>query len=92
MLEKSPRTIFIHGHPTSMRIEPEIWQALKEMAAENGVTIKALVEKIAIAKKPSRSLSSEIRVFVAGYFRGGRRSDRIPWPPIQTPLRYDWGA
>ena len=54
-----------------MRIEPEIWQALKEMAAENGVTIKALVEKIAIAKKPSRSLSSEIRVFVAGYFRGG---------------------
>jgi predicted DNA-binding ribbon-helix-helix protein len=68
MREKSPRNIFIHGHPTSMRIEPEIWQSLKEMAAENGVTIKALVEKIAIAKKPNRTLSSEIRVFVAGYF------------------------
>jgi len=63
-----PRQIVINGHPTSLRLEPEFWYWLRQIAAECGTTATKLIEGIVIAKNPHRPLSSALRVSVAGYF------------------------
>jgi predicted DNA-binding ribbon-helix-helix protein len=64
-----PRRIAIHGHQTSIRLEPEFCYWIREIAAETGTTAKAIIEGINIARNPRRPVSSALRVFVAGYFR-----------------------
>ena len=65
-----PRKIIINGHPTSIRLEPEFWYWLRQIAAECGTTATKLIEGIVIAKNPHRPLSSALRVYIAGYFHG----------------------
>ena len=48
-----PRRIIINGHPTSIRLEPAFWGWLREIAAECGMTAKALIEGIFLAKSAS---------------------------------------
>ena len=55
-----PRRIIINGHPTSIRLEPAFWGWLREIAAECGMTAKALIE---------RNFSCEERVKLDGAFR-----------------------
>ena len=74
-----PRLIYIHGRPTSFRLEPEYWIWLKEIATKTGTTIKAIIEGIASTRNPRRSLSSEIRVAVAAFFHGN------PYPIYRCP-------
>jgi predicted DNA-binding ribbon-helix-helix protein len=62
------RFIVINGHPTSLRIESEIWRALRRAATEQGMRAKAFVERVNRSKPPDRSLSSAIRVAVCGHF------------------------
>ena len=62
------RRIGINGHQTGIRLEPEFWYWLRLIAAECGTTATNLIEGIVVAKNPNRSLSSALRVFVAGYF------------------------
>jgi predicted DNA-binding ribbon-helix-helix protein len=57
------RSLTIQGHRTSLSLEPEFWQALRQAAGEDKITIAALVEKIDIARN-ERNLSSEIRVYI----------------------------
>ena len=47
------RQIVINGHPTSIRLEPELWHALRRAAMG-----------VAASKDPHRSLSSALRVAV----------------------------
>ncbi len=62
--------IAIHGHQTSLRLEPEYWFWLRQIAAECGMTAKTFIESINIAKHPSRPLSSALRCSIAAYFHG----------------------
>jgi predicted DNA-binding ribbon-helix-helix protein len=62
--------IAIHGHQTSLRLEPEYWFWLRQIAAECGMTAKTFIESINIAKDPSRPLSSVLRCSIAAYFHG----------------------
>jgi predicted DNA-binding ribbon-helix-helix protein len=55
----------IHGHQTSLALEPEYWRWLYEIAAKTGVTIRTIIEAIAAIKNPHRSLASELRVAAA---------------------------
>ena len=64
----NPRRVAINGHQTSLRLEPEFWYWLRQIAAECGTTATKLIEGIVIAKNPHRPLSSALRVSVAGYF------------------------
>ena len=64
------RRIDIHGHQTSLALEPEFWDWLSEIAAKSGATLKDIIEAIAVIRSPNRSLHSEIRVAVAAYFHG----------------------
>jgi predicted DNA-binding ribbon-helix-helix protein len=68
---KSPvvkRSIVIAGHKTSVSLEDEFWDALKEIAARRNVTLSDLVASID-ASRSQGNLSSAIRLFVLDYFR-----------------------
>ena len=62
------RRIVINGHPTSLRLEPEFWYWLREIGAECGISATKLIAAINTARNPDRSLSSALRVAVAGYY------------------------
>lgn len=63
------RSVLIAGHPTSVTLEPEFWDALKDIAAARGASVAALIE--AIDRGRDGNLSSAIRVWVLRQFRGG---------------------
>ena len=67
-LHVQPRRIIINGHPISIRLEPAFWGWLREIAAECGMTAKALIEGIFLAKSANCPLSSALRLHIADYF------------------------
>jgi predicted DNA-binding ribbon-helix-helix protein len=56
------RSVRIAGHPTSVSLEPEFWDALKEIAKTRGLSINELVAEIDSGR--STNLSSALRVYV----------------------------
>jgi predicted DNA-binding ribbon-helix-helix protein len=80
-LLKSPvskRSIVIAGHKTSVAIEDEFWNSLKEIASERNMTLAELVDTID-ANRQHANLSSAIRLFVLGVYRDqlANRQDRM---------------
>jgi predicted DNA-binding ribbon-helix-helix protein len=61
------RSIVLNGHKTSVSLENEFWDALREIAGREGTTLSTLVGKIDHDRN-SCNLSSAIRVFVFSYF------------------------
>ncbi len=62
------RSVVIAGHKTSVSLEDGFWEALKDIAAERGVSVNALVAEIDGAR--TGNLSSAIRVHVLVWMRG----------------------
>ena len=56
------RSVTIAGHRTSVSLEAAFWSALKQMAAERGVSLNALIEEIDRGR--AGNLSSATRLFV----------------------------
>src|SRR6516165_11473774 len=67
------RSIVIAGHKTSVSLEDEFWESLKEIAGERGVTLGELVRTID-GNRNNTNLSSAIRLFVLGFYRDQRRA------------------
>ncbi len=44
--ECSSRSIRIHGHVTSLRLENRFWEILEELAAAEGITLTAFISKL----------------------------------------------
>jgi predicted DNA-binding ribbon-helix-helix protein len=59
-------TVEISGHRTSISLEPEFWQALKEAAAFGNCTPDSIVEFVEHYHRDERfqSLSSAVRVYL----------------------------
>ena len=55
-------TLTIHGHVTSISLEDEFWEALKQAASEEGLSVAGLVGRI--DENRDTGLSSAIRVFL----------------------------
>ena len=55
-------SVAIDGHRTSVSLEPEFWQALKEIAAARRESLSALVSEVDRTREGN--LSSALRVFV----------------------------
>ncbi|MCC7428978.1 MAG: ribbon-helix-helix domain-containing protein [Alphaproteobacteria bacterium] len=53
---------------TSMRLEPELWEALAEACAREGISASQLCRR-AEAAMPGAPRTSAIRVFLIGYYR-----------------------
>ena len=68
----SKRSIVIAGHKTSVSLEDEFWDSLKEIARERGMSLMELVAAIDGDRKHA-NLSSAIRLFVLRVYRDQRR-------------------
>ncbi len=56
------RSVEIAGHRTSLTLEATFWNALKRLAARDGVSINKLIERI--DRDRHGNLSSAVRVYV----------------------------
>lgn len=56
------RSIVIAGHGTSVSLEQAFWDALKDIAAKDGVSLAALVAQVD-ETRGAANLSSALRVF-----------------------------
>jgi predicted DNA-binding ribbon-helix-helix protein len=73
----SKRSVVIAGHKTSVSVEDEFWNSLKEVARERNMTLAELVGAID-ADRQHANLSSAIRLFVLSVYRDqvASRQDR----------------
>jgi len=61
------RSVDIAGHKTSISLEPVFWDMLKDVAAEEGLSVNALVARIdaeRIVSPTPPGLASAIRVWL----------------------------
>lgn len=65
--ELKKQNITINGKRTSVTLEPQIWDILKEIAEDQNTTIHDLCSYIYDRKSDDSSLSSAIRVFLISY-------------------------
>ena len=67
------RSIRIHGHSTTVRLERAFWSVLDEMAREEGVTVAALVTRIHdhCLSSNDKNLASCLRVVSLKYINLG---------------------
>ncbi len=56
------RSVKIAGHATSVTLETEFWDCLREMASNRGLSVNQMVAEIDCSR--GGNLSSAIRVFV----------------------------
>lgn len=63
------RNITILGKRTSVRLEPEMWLAMKDIAKREKCTSHDLCSLISLRKRPNTSLTAAIRVFIMLYFK-----------------------
>jgi predicted DNA-binding ribbon-helix-helix protein len=71
------RSVIRNGHKSSISLEDQFWDALREIADHEQVTISTLVATIDHERTTS-NLSSAIRVYVLDHFRHGDRSRAEP--------------
>jgi predicted DNA-binding ribbon-helix-helix protein len=62
------RSIVIAGHKTSISLEDDFWNALKEIKRSHNMTLSGLVADIDV-RRLHANLSSAIRIFVLHHFR-----------------------
>jgi predicted DNA-binding ribbon-helix-helix protein len=62
------RSVVIAGHKTSISLEDQFWNALREAAEHRDMTLSELVSEID-AERLRGNLSSAIRLFVLGVYR-----------------------
>ncbi|WP_375227852.1 ribbon-helix-helix domain-containing protein [Roseobacter sp. S98] len=58
------RSVTLKGHRTSISLEDEFWQALRDIAAARSTPLNALVAEIDVARGTETGLASAIRVYV----------------------------
>lgn len=69
------RSVVIAGHATSLSLEDEFWDELKEMARARRLSLAALLAEIDAARG-ERSLSSAARLFVLAEVKRGRGKEQ----------------
>ena len=68
---KSPvikHSIILNGHKTSVSLEDQFWDSLREIAAAENMAVSTLVERID-RTRTGHNLSTSVRVFVLAHFR-----------------------
>ena len=77
------RSLVIAGHSTSISLEDDFWDALRDMAAERGVSVAGLVAEVDSARGAA-NLSSALRVHVLRHFRERAEASAAP-PKLIAP-------
>lgn len=63
------RNVTIGKRRTSIRLEPEMWEALKDISRREGCTIHDVCSLVQLRKNNRTSLTAAIRVFLMLYYR-----------------------
>lgn len=74
------RSILVCDHRTSVSLENDFWDALKEIASARRKTPSELVSAIASGRRDA-NLSSAIRLFVLRHYRGSAGAAAMISPP-----------
>lgn len=62
------RSVVIAGHSTSVSLEAEFWEALKQMAASRALSLAALIADID-QQRSNPNLSSALRLAVLAHYK-----------------------
>ena len=62
------RNVTIAGRRTSMKLEPDMWDALDELCRRERVTIHDVCTMVA-SRHHGNNLTAAMRVFILGYYR-----------------------
>ncbi|MGE4351963.1 MAG: ribbon-helix-helix domain-containing protein [Bdellovibrionales bacterium] len=63
------RNVTIGTHRTSIRLEPDMWNGLREICRREHVSMHEIATVVSERKSANTSLTAAIRVFVMAYFR-----------------------
>jgi predicted DNA-binding ribbon-helix-helix protein len=67
------RWVKIGSKPTSVSLEQEFWDAVREIASHRSQTTSELVSEISAARGNQRNLSAAVSVFVLQHYRANSR-------------------
>ncbi len=68
------RNITAGAGRTSMRLEPEVWDALREVCLREGIELRDLIRTVE-RSAPAGGRTSAVRVHVLEYFRAAATAD-----------------
>ncbi|CTQ59718.1 ribbon-helix-helix domain-containing protein [Roseibium album] len=63
------RSLSLHGHRTSLALEPEFWEVVDEHVAAEQRSLASLIAEIDDNRDPDDPLSSAVRVWVVNQLR-----------------------
>jgi predicted DNA-binding ribbon-helix-helix protein len=63
------RNVVVSGRRTSVRLEPEMWDGLREVCLRERANLHQICTTVSLQKLEDTSLTAAIRVFVMRYFR-----------------------
>jgi predicted DNA-binding ribbon-helix-helix protein len=78
------RNVVVGGHRTSVRLEPLIWEALRDVARRREMALNDLVTEID-RHRAAPSLTAAIRVYIVDFYRNAAGIDGAE-PNIVAPL------
>ncbi|WP_319775599.1 ribbon-helix-helix domain-containing protein [Breoghania sp.] len=67
------RSLTLHGHRTSLALEPEFWSALEEIARSRSQSLAATIAQIDDNRANDAALASAVRLAVLAHYRGTRQ-------------------
>jgi predicted DNA-binding ribbon-helix-helix protein len=67
------RNVVAAGNRTSMRLEPEFWDAARHVCLREGIDLPALVDRACEASNGAGGRTSALRTYLLNYFRAGSR-------------------
>jgi predicted DNA-binding ribbon-helix-helix protein len=76
------RNVVVAGHRTSVRLEPVMWEALRDIANGRGMPVNDLVTEID-RHRGAPSLTAAIRVYIVDFYRNAAG---IGAEPVRVPL------
>ena len=80
------RSIAVDGHKTSVSLEDEFWQGLRDIAWERRKTLSDLLASIDADR--TTNLSSAIRLFILRHYRDGESETVAPLDLKSSVKRY----
>jgi predicted DNA-binding ribbon-helix-helix protein len=63
------RSVVFDGYRTSVSLEDEFWNALKEIAGKRAIRTSELIAEV-YEQRGDHNLSSALRLFVLNYYQG----------------------
>lgn len=73
MSRPQKHSLTLKGHRTSVSLEAEFWEVLREIAAARGQPLNALAAAIDAGRPPEQGLATALRLFVLHELRAAAR-------------------